>query len=195
MSSFAISGQWDFGGAWCKVNSIINIGIWIEHIILFAILKENIIKDSLLQDLSWFYHCHMRARITIASFYLYSIDRQYPTFNDFPKMLQESKIRILKGRQSFCICSPHRQISSCICQQSNCDSSSFMAGIFDHIGHRQCGIPLLLWTSSCSMHSSSTKWFLFHLVFFHLFNFCVPHCWLLCNNTLSKKGKQQWTFH
>lgn len=36
----------------CRVNSVVNIGIWIEHIILFAILKvENMpLKRSILKD-------------------------------------------------------------------------------------------------------------------------------------------------
>ena len=38
-STFPLPGQWDFGHSLCKLNSIINIGIWVEHIILFAILK------------------------------------------------------------------------------------------------------------------------------------------------------------
>lgn len=43
-----IKGQWDFGVGWCKVNSIINIGIWIEHLIMFALLKVDKIFASVL---------------------------------------------------------------------------------------------------------------------------------------------------
>ena len=34
-----LSGQWDFTSGFCKLNSIINIAIWMEHIIMFILLK------------------------------------------------------------------------------------------------------------------------------------------------------------
>ena len=35
----SFSGQWDFSPSFCRLNSIINIGIWMEHLIMFALLK------------------------------------------------------------------------------------------------------------------------------------------------------------
>ena len=38
---YLFPGQWDFSSNICKLNSIINIGIWMEHIIMFALLKAD----------------------------------------------------------------------------------------------------------------------------------------------------------
>ena len=42
------SGQWDFSQGLCKLNSIINIGIWMEHILMFAFLRLDKVLASTL---------------------------------------------------------------------------------------------------------------------------------------------------
>ena len=32
-------GRWDFGSAVCKANSTLNIALWLQHFIMFALLK------------------------------------------------------------------------------------------------------------------------------------------------------------
>ena len=32
-------GRFDFGDAWCTANSIINVALWFQHIVMFAMLK------------------------------------------------------------------------------------------------------------------------------------------------------------
>ena len=55
----SFSGRWDFSPSFCRLNSIINIGIWMEHLIMFALLKvfvtTHLIIISLLTLLSCFW--------------------------------------------------------------------------------------------------------------------------------------------
>ena len=48
ISFILLSGQWDFSSKFFNLNSIINIGIWMEHIIMFALVKvDKILATSL----------------------------------------------------------------------------------------------------------------------------------------------------
>jgi hypothetical protein len=36
---FPVSGKFDFGETLCSANSFVNLSIWLEHIIMFGLLK------------------------------------------------------------------------------------------------------------------------------------------------------------
>jgi len=40
-------GVWDFGAAMCKANSTVNIALWFQHILMFAMLKIDRVLVSL----------------------------------------------------------------------------------------------------------------------------------------------------
>jgi len=41
-------GQWDFGDAMCTANSIVNVALWFQHIVMFAMLKIDRVLASCL---------------------------------------------------------------------------------------------------------------------------------------------------
>jgi hypothetical protein len=41
-------GKWDFDSAWCTANGIINITLWLQHILMFAMLKVDRVLASFL---------------------------------------------------------------------------------------------------------------------------------------------------
>ena len=41
-------GQWDFGEAMCMVNSVVNVALWFQHIVMFAMLKIDRVLASCL---------------------------------------------------------------------------------------------------------------------------------------------------
>ncbi len=43
-----IKGEWDFGDAMCTVNSIVNVALWLQHIVMFAMLKIDRVLASCL---------------------------------------------------------------------------------------------------------------------------------------------------
>ena len=45
---FAITGGFDFGLDGCWLNSLVNLSVWVQHIIMFALLKADKILLSVL---------------------------------------------------------------------------------------------------------------------------------------------------
>ena len=41
-------GHWDFGDAMCKANSVVNVALWVQHIVMFAMLKIDRVLASCL---------------------------------------------------------------------------------------------------------------------------------------------------
>ena len=41
-------GRWDFGESLCALNSIINVAFWLQHIVMFAMLKIDRVLASCL---------------------------------------------------------------------------------------------------------------------------------------------------
>ena len=48
MNNELCSGIWDFGSTACIINSIINVSIWFQHIVMFAMLKIDRVLASCL---------------------------------------------------------------------------------------------------------------------------------------------------
>ena len=135
----SFSGQWDFGGGWCKVNSIINIGIWIEHIILFAILKVGGVGLCLFVSVSpWKLRSYRKHKLINIKSFIWEDEWYTKTFD---KIIHYITLTFTKGRQDIRLCFTNRKISSRLRVENFCDSSSFMVGVNPHLMRSQSELP------------------------------------------------------
>ena len=99
-------------------------------------------------------------------------------------------VRPVEGGQDPGDCLANRQISSHFCGQSDCDSKTFLARIFQCFGDSQHCIPLLIRASCRALYSSASYRVLHHRLHLLLCHLRFHHHHIPQFNILPEKGRQ-----